>query len=88
MQDFIRPGDLVPGRHWNVLRRDGRAGVAQWVAVIGQPLWAAVGYSLPVLLGTLLGVASCCYWGGRVSDDGPGIVYDPAPRSEADYLPC
>jgi indolepyruvate decarboxylase len=54
IQDFIRTNDIVLtdiGTCWA-----GVSGVRMpnGVDVVGQPLWAAIGYALPALLGTLL----------------------------------
>jgi indolepyruvate decarboxylase len=54
MQDFIRPGDVVLADIGTSSAGTAGLRMPNGVAVIGQPLWAAVGYSLPALLGTLL----------------------------------
>jgi indolepyruvate decarboxylase len=54
MQDFIRPGDVVLADIGTSSAGTAGLRMPNGVAVIGQPLWAAVGYALPALLGTLL----------------------------------
>jgi indolepyruvate decarboxylase len=54
VQDFIRPGDVVLADIGTSSAGTGGLRMPNGVAVIGQPLWAAVGYALPALLGTLL----------------------------------
>jgi Thiamine pyrophosphate enzyme, C-terminal TPP binding domain len=54
MQDFIRPGDVVLADIGTSSAGTAGLRMPNGVTVIGQPLWAAVGYSLPALLGTLL----------------------------------
>jgi indolepyruvate decarboxylase len=54
MQDFIRPGDVVLTDVGTSSAGTAGLRMPNGVSVIGQPLWAAVGYSLPALLGTLL----------------------------------
>jgi indolepyruvate decarboxylase len=54
MQDFIRSGDVVLADIGTSSAGTAGLQMPNGVAVIGQPLWAAVGYSLPALLGTLL----------------------------------
>ena len=54
MQDFIRPGDVVLADIGTSSAGTAGLRMPSGVAIIGQPLWAAVGYSLPPLLGTLL----------------------------------
>jgi indolepyruvate decarboxylase len=54
MQDFIQPGDVVLADIGTSSAGTAGLRMPNGVAVIGQPLWAAVGYSLPALLGTLL----------------------------------
>jgi indolepyruvate decarboxylase len=54
MQDFIRPGDVVLADIGTSSAGTSGLRMPSGVTVIGQPLWAAVGYSLPALLGTLL----------------------------------
>jgi indolepyruvate decarboxylase len=54
MQDFIRPGDIVLADVGTSSAGTAGLRMPDGVAVIGQPLWAAVGYALPALLGTLL----------------------------------
>src|SRR6202007_2866300 len=53
-KDFIRPGDVVLADIGTSSAGTAGLRMPNGVAVIGQPLWAAVGYSLPALLGTLL----------------------------------
>src|SRR6516165_6062306 len=54
IQDFIRPGDVILADVGTSSAGTAGLRMPNGVAVIGQPLWAAVGYSLPALLGTLL----------------------------------
>jgi indolepyruvate decarboxylase len=54
MQDFVQPGDVVLADVGTSSAGTVGLRMPSGVAVIGQPLWAAVGYSLPALLGTLL----------------------------------
>jgi indolepyruvate decarboxylase len=54
MQDFIQPGDVVLADIGTSAAGTAGLRMPRGVAIIGQPLWAAVGYSLPALLGTLL----------------------------------
>ena len=54
VQDFIRPGDVVLADIGTSSAGTAGLRMPNGVAVIGQPTWAAVGYSLPALLGTLL----------------------------------
>jgi len=54
MQDFIQPGDVVLADIGTSSAGTAGLRMPNGVAVIGQPLWAAVGYALPALLGTLL----------------------------------
>jgi indolepyruvate decarboxylase len=54
MQDFIQPSDVVLADIGTSSAGTAGLRMPSGVAVIGQPLWAAVGYSLPALLGTLL----------------------------------
>ena len=54
MQDFIQPSDVVLADIGTSSAGIAGLRMPSGVAVIGQPLWAAVGYSLPALLGTLL----------------------------------
>jgi indolepyruvate decarboxylase len=54
MQDFIRSGDVVLADIGTSAAGTAGLRMPNGVAVIGQPLWAAVGYALPALLGTLL----------------------------------
>jgi indolepyruvate decarboxylase len=85
MQDFIQPGDGVVADVGTSSAGTAGLRMPSGLAVIGQPLWAAVGYSAHC--SRPLGAGSCCYWGRCLSDDGPGIVYDPASQPEADHLP-
>jgi indolepyruvate decarboxylase len=54
MQEFVQAGDVVLAE--NGTCSAGTAGLRMpcGVTVVGQPLWAAIGYALPALLGTLL----------------------------------
>jgi indolepyruvate decarboxylase len=54
MQDFIQAGDVVLADIGTCSAGTSGLRMPDGVAVIGQPLWAAVGYGLPALLGTLL----------------------------------
>jgi indolepyruvate decarboxylase len=54
MQDFIQAGDVVLADIGTCLAGMAGLRLPDGVAVISQPLWAAVGYALPALLGTLL----------------------------------
>jgi indolepyruvate decarboxylase len=54
MQDFIQAGDVVLTDIGTCSAGTSGLRMPDGVAVIGQPLWAAVGYGLPALLGTLL----------------------------------
>jgi indolepyruvate decarboxylase len=59
MQDFIRPGDVVVTDIGTSSAGTAGLRMPSGGAVIGQPLWAAVGYALPALLGTLLAAPRC-----------------------------
>jgi TPP-dependent 2-oxoacid decarboxylase len=54
MQDFIQAGDVVLADIGTCSAGTSGLRMPDGVAVIGQPLWAAVGYGLPALLGTPL----------------------------------
>jgi indolepyruvate decarboxylase len=54
VQDFIQPGDVVLTDIGTSSAGTAGLRMPNGVAVIGQPLWAALGYALPALLGTLL----------------------------------
>src|SRR5215831_7370832 len=54
IQDFIRPDDVVLADIGTSSAGTAGLRMPNGVAVIWQPLWAAVGYALPALLGTLL----------------------------------
>jgi indolepyruvate decarboxylase len=58
IQNFIQAGDIIltdVGTCWAGV---GGLQMPNGVAVVGQPLWAAIGYALPALLGTLLAAPS------------------------------
>jgi indolepyruvate decarboxylase len=54
MQDFVQAGDVVLADIGTCSAGMAGLRMPDGVAVVGQPLWAAVGYALPALLGTLL----------------------------------
>jgi indolepyruvate decarboxylase len=54
MQDFIQAGDVVLADIGTCSAGMAGLRLPNGVAVVGQALWAAVGYTLPALLGTLL----------------------------------
>jgi indolepyruvate decarboxylase len=58
MQDFIQAGDVVLADVGTCVAGMEGLRLPDGVAVVGQPLWAALGYALPALLGTLLAAPS------------------------------
>ena len=54
MQDFIQAGDVVLADNGTCSAGTAGLRMPDGVTVVGQPLWAAIGYALPALLGTLL----------------------------------
>jgi indolepyruvate decarboxylase len=54
MQDFIQAGDVVLADNGTCSAGTAGLRMPDGVTVVGQPLWAAIGYALPALLGSLL----------------------------------